>query len=300
MSPTPLWVTLPGAPAWLALLWSVWLLAVALGAGLSSAWLGPAGTIVVVLAIGWALARRALSPLAQWRRYHLDDDEITLMGPGRRVRRIPWFQIETLTQTRAALRLHAGPTQLDLPLGALLASGALGAALARMIPGLAARLWVMIDDAEDVRLVAPLDPPTAMLGWWAYVPACVACLVAAGAEGFGLVLVLAAGERLLAFARGRFSAVRLWRTGVTMRAGLRRLFVAWPQAEVTRGPHGLVVSAGHAAAGIVPRTLVNFWVAAPVIELKAQLGVAPGATVHFRVRVTQGRLAVVGEIEPQA
>jgi hypothetical protein len=300
MPPTPLWVTLAGAPAWLALAWSAWVLAAAVAARLLAAWLGPAGTVVAVLAIGWAIARRALSPLGVLRRYHLDDDEITVMGPGRRVRRIPWFQIESVTQDRPALRLEGAGARLDLPLGRLVESGGLGTALARVIPGLAARLWLLIDDAEDVRLAAPLDPPTDMLAWWAYLPAAVACAAGAGAEGLGLVLVLGAGERMLAVARARASSVRLWRTGVTLRAGLRRIFIAWPHAEVSRGPHGLIVGTGRAESGVVPRTLTNFWVAAPVIELKAQLGADSGATVHFRVRFKQGRLAVVGEIEPQA
>jgi hypothetical protein len=66
------------------------------------------------------------------------------------------------------------------------------------------------------------------------------------------------------------------------------------------GPHGLLVGPTEGECGLVATSLPNFWAAAPVIETKTRLGPGPGATVHFRVRLAEGRLAVVGEVEPVA
>jgi hypothetical protein len=50
----------------------------------------------------------------------------------------------------------------------------------------------------------------------------------------------------------------------------------------------------------VRTTLPNYCAAAPVIELRAQLGTSQHAHVSFRARIAEGRLAVVGEVEPAA
>jgi len=66
------------------------------------------------------------------------------------------------------------------------------------------------------------------------------------------------------------------------------------------GARGLVVGAVDGTSGRITKLLPNFWVAAPVIEMKARLGPHSGALVHFRVRVAEGGLSVVGEVEPSA
>jgi hypothetical protein len=77
------------------------------------------------------------------------------------------------------------------------------------------------------------------------------------------------------------------------------VFAAWPRAEVVHGPHGLVVGT-QGGSGRVPRALPNFWAAAAVIQMKAQLGLRANAAVHFRVRLDEDGFAVVGEEEPGA
>ena len=62
----------------------------------------------------------------------------------------------------------------------------------------------------------------------------------------------------------------------------------------------LVVGVTHGVATRVSRTVTNFWAAAPVIQLKAQLGLRANATVHFRVRVGGDGFAVIGEVDPAA
>jgi hypothetical protein len=63
---------------------------------------------------------------------------------------------------------------------------------------------------------------------------------------------------------------------------------------------GLLVGMADGPCGKVLTGLPNFWAAAPVIEMKAQLGPHAPATVHFRVRMQPGGVAVVGEVEPTA
>ena len=87
---------------------------------------------------------------------------------------------------------------------------------------------------------------------------------------------------------------------MALRAGLRSLFVSWRRAGVLRDAHGLVVGPTEGQGGLVAARLANFWVAAPVIETRAQLGPVADAHVTFRVRLAEGRLAVVGEIERPA
>ena len=62
-------------------------------------------------------------------------------------------------------------------------------------------------------------------------------------------------------------------------------------------PQGLGVSCDGERAFLVRTSTPSFWAAAPVIELRAQLGGECPGDVHFRVRVDQGALEVVGEID---
>lgn len=305
MSATPvpsaeraLWLTLPGAPGSVPLGWLAWLLGCLLAAPFTAALVGSAGAAIAVVAAGWALARRAPSPLDWMRTHHLDDLEVTSIGPGRSVRRLAWEDVETVTQERTALRLEGGGARLVLPLGPVLRSGAWGAVLTRVVPGLAAAMWARLEDGEEVRLAARVDPPARALAWWAYAPALLVC--ASGTGSALVVLGLAAAERLVAVARAHTSAVALHRTGVALRTGFRSLFVSWRRAGVMRAPYGLLVGVTEGDSGLVAARLPNFWAAAPVIETRAQLGPSTDATVHFRVRVAEGRLAVVGEVEPMA
>jgi hypothetical protein len=294
----PLWLTMAGATVAVPLGWCAWMAGVLLaGPGLAEQ-VGPAGGVIVVLAAGWLLARHAAAPLDWLRHYHLDDDEVTAIGPGRVVRRLPWARVERLVQERAALRLEGDGMRFGLPLARVLRSGAWGMVLMRVVPALAEHMWTRLEEGEEVRLAGAVEPRAGALAWWAWLPALAACAPGGGSLATGLLL--AAGERLVALVRAHAASVSLHHTGVALRAGLRRLFVTWSHADVMRAPRGLLVGAADGEPGLVAARLPNFWAAAPVIETKAQLGPTWDATVHFRVRVAEGRLAVVGEIEPTA
>ena len=93
-----LWLTVPGARSRVALGWLAWLGLAVLGAPHVVAMLGPAGAAIALLAVGWLLARSLPAPLECLRHYHLDDSEVTAMGPGAKVRRLAWVRVETVTQ----------------------------------------------------------------------------------------------------------------------------------------------------------------------------------------------------------
>jgi hypothetical protein len=299
MPPSPLWLTLPAGPPRIALGWLAWTGAAGLAAPGLAAILGPAGAVLLVLLAGWTLARRNVLPGACLRRYHLDDAELTALGPGRIVRRLPWSEIGVITQDRRTLWIESHGKPLALPLDALVSSAGWSALLTRVVAGLAADLWLLIEDGEPIRLEPRPDPPTAALAWWAWVPAAATCALAAGVSGLCLAAGVAAAERAVALAWRRASTVAIDRSGVTVRRRGRRVVVPWTQAHVARVPQGLVVTAPGGAWGLVGSRLPNFAAVAPVIETKAQLG-AYSAPVHFRVRVAGGTLAVVGEVEPAA
>ena len=101
----PLWLTLDGASGRTPLGWLAWLGAGVVIGPLLAAPAGPAGAVLAVLAVGWLLARQLPSPLEWLRRYHLDDVEVTVMGPGRRVCRLPWSDVDTLTHEPRARRV---------------------------------------------------------------------------------------------------------------------------------------------------------------------------------------------------
>lgn len=298
-SPTssPLWVTVRGASLGVLFGWLGWMLGVAVGAVFVAQVIGALGTSLAVLSVGWMLARHLPLPIERWRSYHLDDLEVTTIGPGHLVRHLPWTAVERLTQERRLVRLEAPGISVALPLRAVARSEAWNAILARVVPTLAGAMWARLEEGEEVRLRPGVDPRPDALLWWAWTPALVACAVGASGEA---VVVLVMVERGIAWLRAHAAAVSLHRRCVSVRTGLRRLLVAWSRAEMVQAPDGVLISEHAGDCGLVSSALPNFWAALPVIETKVALGPGPEATVHFRVRLADGRLAVVGEIEPMA
>jgi hypothetical protein len=292
-----LWVTVRGASGVVPILWLAWCAALTFVAPTFVDRLGPAGVAVLGLAGGWAFARWCPVPVEWLRRYHLDDQEVTAMGPGRRVRRLPWGIVSAITQDRRTLRLEGDDVAIRLPLRPLVASGAWGVVLSRVVPQLAEEMWSLLEEGEQVRLTPTVEPSTRALAWWAYAPVLAACVAAPGGIGLHVVLALAVVERLAVFVWTRVRAVALHRAGAAVRSRLWRLVVAWPRLEVERTPNGLLLGTHGRPCGLVGSGLPNFWAAAPVIEMKAQLGARAGATVHFRVRLAEDGPAVVGEVE---
>jgi hypothetical protein len=294
--PSPLWVTLRGAPVRLLAEWLLWTVAAIVVASSIDVVFGPAGAVVGILTGGWFLARQLSTPLDWLRRYHLDDVEVIALGPWRRVQRITWAQVEHVTQERHALVLAGSGRAVPLPLRPLLASAAWGPVLARVVPTLAADIWERLE-AGAVRLVPHADPPIASLLWWAYVPAALAVATTldpiAGVIGLGL----AVGERLGAWVVSHARTCVLQPGGIDVRGRRGRVFVPWAHALVTPAGDGLGVSVPGHDPGFVSTSAPSFWAAAAVIELRAQLGPNYLADVHFRVRFENGGIAVVGEVE---
>ncbi|HYR96274.1 MAG TPA: hypothetical protein VEM57_06020 [Candidatus Binatus sp.] len=295
MAPPALWLTLPGTPPVVAVAWVVWVGAAAAGAPVLATFLGPAGTVLAVLVLGWLAARRAPAPTECLRRYHLDDAEVTALGPGRTVHRLPWSAILTLTEERGTVVLAGSRLSLSLPRDA----AGWSALLTRVVAGLAEEMWGLVEDGEEVRLEPRVAPGALALLWWAWLPALLACAGGAGARGAALAFGFALAERGVAFLRCGAGAVALGPAGLTLRTRGRRVVIPWADAEVVRAPQGLFVAVPGGACGLVPRGLPNFSAVAAVIETKARLGPCP-AIVHFRVRVADGELAIVGEVEPMA
>lgn len=293
---THLWLLFRGAPASIAVAWSCWATGATILATLAAGGLGPAGVVMPVLLVGWLLARHLPSPLEPARRYHLDDSEVSVLGPGSRVRRVAWGEVNGVTQERHALVLSYPDGTVRLPLPEVRAAGAWGPALARVVPGVAAELWARTD-AGPVRLSPRLDPPTMALAWWAWVPALAACAVAAGLPGLGIFGMAVALERLVGWAASRARGVVVDGRGITLLSPRGRTFVSWGDALVAPCPGGLAVARPGHDPGVVPATLANFWAIAPVCELRAQLGPDCPSEVSFRARVEDGALAVVGEVE---
>jgi hypothetical protein len=294
-----LWLTVRGASPVVPLLWLA-VTAAAFAAPALAAAFGPVGAVVPFLALGWALARRLPVPAEGHRRYHLDDVEVTAIGPRRAVRRVRWSAVESVTQERGSLTLAGAGTTLALPLAAIVRAGVWPAVLARIVPGLAEEMWTLLDEGEEVRLGAPVDPPLRALAWWAYAPAAIATAGTGDPAVLALAAGLAVAERAVALARARARRVRVHRAGLALRRRLWGFFVPWPRADVVRGAGGLLVTDADGGSAAISAGVRNFWAAAPVIELRAHLGPSPAATVTFRVRVAEGRLAVIGEVEPMA
>jgi hypothetical protein len=292
-----LWLTLRGAAPTLPLAWLAWCALVLAVAWTLAGTLGPAGAMIAVLAAGWVVARRAPSPREAFRFYHLDDDELVAMGPGRQVRRLPWSAVTTLTQERRALRIEGEGVSIRLPLHRLVEADAWGAVLARVVPALADEMWALLEEGEQVELTPSLEPATRLLAWWAYAPALLACLAGTGLTGLRVGFALAAAERCIALVRSHGRTVALHRAGAALRVRLWRFLVAWTRVEVVRVPSGLLLATHGRRCGVVASELPNFWAAAGVIAMKAHLGPRTDALVHFRVRMAEDGPAVVGEVE---
>src|SRR5438094_4866142 len=247
----PLWLTVPGASAAVALAWVPWLALAALAPWLVGAYLGSAGAMLAVVTVGWLLARSAPEPSEALRRYHLDEAEVIAMGPGTAVRRLPWSEVVTLTEARHALVLEGHGARLRLPLAAAVRS----ALLARVAAGLAAELWALLDEGETVRLGPATDPLPRALAWWVYAPALAAGLAGAGSAGLAVALVVALVERGVAGFRRRASSVTLARGGV----GVGRVVAPRSDAEVRRTEGGRLVSARGGACELVTCRVANVW-----------------------------------------
>lgn len=294
-----LWQTVRGAPTSLPVAWVAWLGVAALASVLLAGRLGPAGAVIPILAVGWVIARRAPLPPEGRRQYHLDDLEVTSIGPGARVVRLPWSAVETVTQGPSTLGLSGAGVTIGLPLRASEPT-VWSAVLALAVPGLAQEMWERLEDGEEMRLRSTLQPTTRALAWWAYPPALLAGLVSMSLPAVSVAVALALAERGVAWLGTRRGTVILHRAGLAIRVGLRRVLLSWSSVEVLQGSQGLYVDGVDGVGGRIGAGLPNFWVAAPVIEMKARLGASSGATVHFRVRLADGGLEVVGEIEPMA
>jgi len=295
-----LWVTVPGATRAPLLAWAAWVMFAAVGAPLLAGRVGPAGAAILTLGVGWVLARRIPPPIERLRHYHLDDTEVTVIGPGGRVLRLPWESVERVTQGRLTLTLHGAGMRVAIPMLPLVGRGIWAPVLARMVPELAEDLWARLDEGEKVDLVPGLEPDSRALAWWAWGPAALACVLGVGPVGLAIAGALAIVERAVALVRAHIGTVTLQRAGLALRSGLRGTFVSWPRVEVMRAAYGLLVGPSDGRCGRVRTTLPNYCAAAPVIELRAQLGTAHHAHVSFRARIAEGRLAVVGEVEPSA
>jgi len=295
-APRPLWITLRGAPTAHLVQWAVWTAAAVVAAVSMDGAMRMAGLVVGILTGGWLLARHRVTPFDWARRYHLDDAEVLALGPGRRVQRITWAQVEHVTQERHALVLAGAGKVIALPLRALLVTSAWGPVLARVVPTVAGELWERLE-AGAVRLVPHADPPTASLLWWAYVPAALACTVSSSRAAVAIAIGLVVAERAGAWLVGRMRSCILQPAGIDVRGPHGRIFVPWAHALVTPAEDGLGVSAPGHDPGFVPTAAPSFWAAAAVIELRAQLGSSYSADVYFRVCLENGGVSVVGEIE---
>ncbi len=293
-------MTLPGAPAAVPIGWLAWTAGAAAAAPLLASFLGPAGVVIAVLAAGWLLALWLPAPPEWHRRYHLDELEVTVIGPGAVIQRLQWSSVLRLTQDRRGLRLESRNQCVTLPRAALKRLDAWRGAFARMVSDLADELWAILEEGEPVRLTPAVDPPLGALVWWAFVPVLLACITAGGLTGLAMIFPVVIVERTVAYLRAQSGSVTLDRMGLAFGWGVRRKRVAWERTDVVRGRDGLLVRTAGGVQRVLGTGLPSFWAMAPVVEMKAQLGGYSPASVRFRVRLEDGGLAVVGEVEPTA
>jgi hypothetical protein len=290
-----LWLTLPAPARWAAAGWIAWLLATALAGRLLVVTAGPFGVASAVVIAGVWLARRFPGPLECFCRHHLDDTEITRMGPGRSVARLEWSEVGSCAQARHALVLAGGGRRIALPLRPLIERAGWAAVLSRVVPPRAEALWRALEGGA-VALVPALDPPLARVGAWCWAPAAAAA-VATGDPLAGLLAAgLAAVERAVVAVRRRLRTVILQPGGLVVTGPHGRFFAPWDSLTVEPAPNGLTVRSPR-GTGFVPADLDDFWAAAAVIELHAQLGFRQPDVVRFRVHVDGTEIAVVGEVE---
>jgi hypothetical protein len=275
--------------------WLGWTLAVGFGAPLLVESLGTVGLGMVVVVAGVWLARQLPSPLACFCVYHLDDAEITRLGPGRAVERLEWTEVAGCTQGRQALVVSGGGRRMTLPLPPLLAHGGWAAVLARVVPRRAEVLWQALEGGA-VALVPSIDPGLERIAAWCWGPAALAALGAGDATLAAVVVALVALERSVVHVRRRLRSVVLQPGGIVVGGNHGRFFAAWDEVTVEPVSAGLTVRSPR-GAGLVPAEIDDFWAAAAVIELHAQLGFRQPDQVRFRVQVDGTEIAVVGEVE---
>src|SRR2546430_5855757 len=92
----PLWLTVPGASAAVALGWVPWLALAALAPSLLGGYLGSAGAMLAGVAAGWVLARSAPQPSDAPRPSHLDAAGAAPMGPRQALPPVPRCQLAAL------------------------------------------------------------------------------------------------------------------------------------------------------------------------------------------------------------
>jgi len=193
-----------------------------------------------------------------------------------------------------------GPWWLEMVFRRLAETSLWSAALARVVPELATDVWDRLEDGEEVRLAPVLDPAWTTLTWWAWGPTAVASVAIGGAGALGIAAVLASAERVVVFALAHARRIRLDRAGIAIRDGRRGRVIPWSRVEVARVEQGIRVADRDGAATVIRAGLRNFWIALPVIELRATLAPHCPSRVTFRARCADGGLAVVGEVDTVA
>jgi hypothetical protein len=290
-----LWLTLPAAPRSVLAGWLAWTLAAGLLAPALLDRVGAAGVAVAIAAGAAWLARRLPTPLACFRWHHVDDLEVTRLGPGRAVRRLPWTAVARCAQAHDTLTVVGDGTRMTLPLRPLVEAASWGPVLARVVPERAEALWRALDGGAVMLAPAPAPATARVAAWW-WLPVLAAALAAGDAVIALVGMGLAVAERALVFARRRLRTVVLQPGGVVVPGNHGRFFAPWDGIATAPVAEGLEVRSAR-GTGIVPAEVDDFWAAAAVIELHAQTGFLQPDLVRFRVHVDGAEIAVVGEIE---
>lgn len=290
---SPLWITFRGAGAGLAVVWSAWIGA-AVGLAAMAAGDFAAAVAAVFFLLGVPLARRLPEPTACLRRFHLDDGELVVLGPGRRVRRLAWGAVESVEREGCALAVRGG-RRVRIPLEALRRAGAWTPLLLRVVPQVAQRLWARLERGP-VRLRAAVVPAAGPVVWWGVLPMAGAAVAGAPPRTWALLAGIVVVERVVSWLAASGRGIRLEWRGLALGAP-RGDVVPWHELAVVHGTHGMGIAPRRGEPRVVPETLRDYWAAAAVIELRARLGADAPAEVYFRARVDGGALAVVGEVE---
>lgn len=291
----PLWLTVRGASRSLAVAWASWVVLVAAVAEPLAGVAGGGGVVVSALTLGWLLARRLPDPAAPWRRHHVDDREVTAIGPGRRVRRLAWDACRGYVATASGVRLDAPGNAMSVPMPPRHRETLWRAILERVVPARAEALW-RAHEHGAVRLAPALAPEAGALAAWAWLPAALPIALAPTPSVAALAVGLAAAQCLAARARAEWRSVVLQPSGVVVPGDGCRCFVAWDEMRTDIVPAGLEVH-GPRGSGLVTPEVADFMAAVAVIRLHADLGFVDAECVSFRLALDGDGLAVVGEVE---